>query len=91
MGLGVKYRGTEAYVTPRNLKMLKLYLALKLPEKWGKRRKPKAAHYSPVHVVGQPGKKRDYVTATSVKARQLKSLSKKIENLTSMSRTTVEF
>jgi hypothetical protein len=82
MGLGVKYPGTEAYTIPPKPKMLGLYLARKLPEKYGKRRKVKAAHHNPVLVVGQPGKKREYNTEASVKARQLKSLSKKIENLT---------
>jgi hypothetical protein len=41
IGLSAKYPGTEAYVTRPNWKMLQFYLAWKLPEKYGKRRKVK--------------------------------------------------
>jgi hypothetical protein len=79
-GLGVKYPGYEAYVTPPDLKMLRLFLEWKLPEVYGKRRKVRGTQRGGVLIVGQPAKRRKYNTASSVKVRQWKSLSKKIAN-----------
>ena len=74
--MGVKYPGTEAYVTPPDWKMLRSILALMHPEEYGKRRRVEAADRRPVLVIGA-AKKRKYDTAASVQARQWKALSKR--------------
>jgi hypothetical protein len=81
--MGVKYPGSEAYLTPPNEKMMRLILEWKRPEIYGKRRKRKATQPSHVLVIdAKPAKKREYNTAASVRARQLKSLAKKIRDAT---------
>jgi hypothetical protein len=82
IAMGVKYPGSEAYVTPPNMKMLRFLLEWMCPEVWGKRRKVKATQRSAVLVVGGPAKKREYNTAASVQARQWKSRSKMVRKAT---------
>lgn len=80
MAKGIKYPGYDAYVKRPNVKMLRCLLKLMLPEKYGKRWKAEATHCSPVLIVGQPAKRREYNTAASIQARRWKSLSNKIGN-----------
>jgi len=53
-----------------------------IPVRGRKRRKVKATQQSPVLVVGQPRKKQKNNTAASIKARQWKSLAKKVGRAT---------
>jgi hypothetical protein len=80
--MGVKYPGSEVYMTPPNGRMLRFLLKLRRPEKYGKRRKVKATRPSHVLVIGEPAQKRQYNTAASIQVRRWKSLSRKISDAT---------
>ena len=63
-----------------NMKMARLFLEWKLPEKYGKRRKRHVPHNTGVLVIGgDVTKKPEYDTTASVKARKWKSVSRKFQ------------
>ena len=61
-----------------NSKMLRFYLEWKLPEKYGKRRKRDIPQSGGVLVIGGPTKKPEINNAASIKARNWKSVSRKL-------------
>jgi hypothetical protein len=63
-----------------NSKMLRFYLEWKLPEKYGKRRKRDIPHSGGVLIIGEP-KKPEINNAASIKSREWKSISRKLQGL----------
>jgi hypothetical protein len=84
------FKGSEAYARdengspiedePRrpNLKMMQFFLELKRPETYGKRRKRDIPQSGGVLVIGGP-KKPEINNAASIKAREWKSISRKVQ------------
>jgi hypothetical protein len=64
---------------PGNVKMLKFLLQLLRPEKWGKARKRKICRSGGVLVIGERPNRSENNCAASIRARQWKSASRKIE------------
>ena len=89
--LSLGYEGPDAYlkdengipvletVRKANPKMLRFLLELLRPDKWGKHQKRDVPHNGGVLVIGDVTKKPENSSAASIKARQWKSRSRKIE------------
>ena len=65
---------------PGNPKMLRLFLELMRPEKWGKARKRKIVTSGGVLVIGEPAARPQNNCAASIKAKQWKSASRKVRD-----------
>ena len=63
---------------PGNPKMLRLFLELVRPEKWGKARKSKIVRSGGVLVIGEPAARPQNNCAASRKAKQWTSASRKV-------------